>query len=106
MTRALSAEIRIGRRSNRRRNPDSTALVEHRVVDVVLAVPQHFVAPVWRRRLHLRALSRWRVRVANGQLHPCRFVVSRIEDWNETLTELHRTIDETVRIDGRIAPIS
>ncbi len=53
MVRTLAAEIEVSRRAHRGCDPNTPKFVEHRIVDVVLAVPNRFVAPVGRRLRHI-----------------------------------------------------
>src|SRR5947208_1443964 len=46
MARSVFAEIRIGRRTYGGSNPHSTFFIDHRIVDVVPAGPDRFLAPV------------------------------------------------------------
>ena len=64
MVRALLAEVRIGRRADARGEPDLALLVVHRIVRRGLAVPDHLLAPVGRRRQRI-VLRRRRLRIAH-----------------------------------------
>ena len=104
MARSLLAEIGVLRRTHGGRDPDAALLVEHRVVDVVLAGPDHFLAPVRRRRGHLRRRRR-RVRIANRQLDLSRLVAVGIEHRQVVGAQFERAVDRPVRVERGIAAI-
>ena len=79
MARSVFAEGRVVGRAHRRRDPNAPLLVEHRVVHVVLAGPEDFVAPI-RRRLRHRRVRRLRVGIAHRQRYFARRVMDRIEN--------------------------
>ena len=79
MIRSGLAEIGIRRRAAPRTVIQTRPLlVEHRVVDVVVAVPRRLAAEVQRRRRHLLRRHRRR-RIAHGQRHAADRVVHGIE---------------------------
>ena len=104
VARALLAEVRVLERPHRRGDPHAAALVEHRVVDVVLAGPDDVAAPV-RRRLHHRRRRRRRVRIADGQRHLADRVAHRIEHRQVVGAQLEGAVDQAVGVERRIAPI-
>ena len=104
MARALFALRRVGRRPDRRREPDPPLVIEHRVVHVVLAGPDRLVGPVRRRLRHRRARRR-RVGVADGQRHAARGVGDRIQHRRVIGTQLERPVHRPVRVDARISPV-
>ena len=85
-----------------RRRPHATLLVHREAVDRRLAVPDHFVAPVRRRRHWRRIRGARRLRIANGQLHLARRVVRRIDDGQVIATLFERSVDGAVGVHGRI----
>ena len=104
MTRSRLAVVRILRRAHRRRDPDTALFIEHRIVDVVLARPDHLLVPVRRRSEHLRR-GRWCVRIADGELHLVDRVLRRIEDGQVIGAQLESAVDGPVRVHGGVAPI-
>ena len=104
MRRSFLAECRILRRPHRGSEPQAALLVEHRVVDVVLAGPDRFFAVVRRRRGHLRR-GRRRIGIANGQRNLADGVGLRIEHRHVVRAELERAIEQAVRVEGGIAAI-
>ena len=104
MRRSLFAEIRIRRRSHGGRDPHAPLFVEHRIVDIVLAGPDGLVAPVRRRRRHLRRRGR-RARIAHGQLHLADRVADRIENGQVVGAELQRSVDEAVGVERGIPSV-
>ena len=90
-------------RPHRRRDPHAALLVEHRVVDVVLAGPDRLVAPVRRGRGHLRRCRR-RVRIAHvSGTFPA--VAVRIEHRHVVGAQLERAVERPVGVHRRIAAI-
>ncbi len=105
MARSLFAVVRVVRRAHGRRDPDPALGIEHGIVHVVLAVPDHFVAPVGRGLLHHRPLGRLRFRIANGQLHLTCRVVHRVENREVIRAELQRPEERSRGVDRRIPAI-
>ena len=91
-------------RPHRGGEPQAALLVEHRVVDVVLAGPDRFVAPVGRRRGHLRR-GRRRIGIANGQRNLADGVGLRIEHRHVVGAQLERAIERAVGVQRRVAAI-
>ena len=104
MTRSFFAEIRIGRRPHSGGQPHTALLVEHRIVDVVLAGPDRFFAPV-RRRLRHRGRCCGRARIAHGQRNAADRVADRIEHRQIVGAQLQRSVDETVRVERGIPSV-
>ena len=104
MARSFLAVGRIVTRPHGGGNPHAALLVEHRVVNVVLARPEHLAVPVRRRLQHHRTRRR-RLRIAHRQLDLARHVFHGIQNGEVVVAELERAVDGTVRVDRRIAPI-
>ena len=104
MARALLALRWVRCGPDRRRQPDSPLVIEHRVVDVVLARPDHFVCPV-RRRLRHRRVRRRSVGVAHCQRNLARGVGDRVQHRNVVGTQFERAVHRPVRIDARIPAV-
>ena len=85
-----------------RGEPDAAVLVEHRVVDVRLAVPDRLVAPVGRGRQR-RSRRYGGVGIAHRHRHLTGSVGHRIEHRHVVRARLERAVDRAVRVDGRIA---
>ncbi len=85
-----------------RRGPHATLLIHREAVDRRLAVPDHFVAPVRRRRQRRRIRGARRLRIANRQLHLARRVVRRIDDGQVIAALFERSVDGAVGVHGRI----
>src|SRR5262245_37185305 len=81
MVRAFLAEVRIGRRTYPRSEPDPSLFIHHRVVITGLAIPDRFGSPVWRGR-HRVCLGRRRLRIADWHFYFGRRMRHRIEDWH------------------------
>ena len=105
MRRALLAERRIVGRTHGGGDPHATLLIDHRVVDVRLTGPQHGVAPVSRRRTGGRTGGDRRRGVAHGERHACHGVVHGIEHGQVVGAQLQRAVEQTVRVDARVAPV-
>ena len=88
-------------RSDRRREPDSSLVIEHRIVDVVLAGPDHLVGPVWRRLRHCRAR---RGVFGSRSMAPAR-VSDRIQHRDVVGAQFERSVNRPVRIDARISAV-
>src|SRR5262245_56548604 len=104
MARPSLAVVRIVERTDRRRDPHAAFFVEHRVVNVVLALPDRLAAPV-RRWLRHRGGSWRRIRIADRQLDRAGDVLYWIEDRQVVGAELQRAVKGTVRVDRRVAAI-
>ena len=104
MTRPFLAESWVVGHANSGGEPHAAALVEHRVVHVVAAGPDHFRAPVRRRRRHLRRRAR-RFRIANRQRNLALGVPHGIEHRHVVRTQLECAVDRTIGVDRRIAAI-
>ena len=104
MRRTFLAEIGIRRGAHGRRDPDAPFFIKHRVVDIVLARPDRFFAPVRRRLRHRRRRGRC-LRIANGELHLAGGVVNGIEHGQIVGTQLERSVDQTVRVERGIATV-
>ena len=102
--RALPAERGVVRRTHGRGQPDAPPLVEHRVVHVVFAVPEHFVAVVGRGRGHVGG-GRLRLRIPDGKRNLAGGVAHRIEHRNVVGALLQRPVDGTVGVHGRIPAV-
>ena len=102
--RALPAERGVVRRTHGRGQPDAPPLVEHRVVHVVPAVPEHFVAVVGRGRGHVGG-GRLRRRIPDGKRNLAGGVAHRIEHRNVVGALLQRPVDGTVGVHGRIPAV-
>ena len=106
MRRSRLAERRIVGRTHGRRDPHASLLVEHRVVDVVLARPERVVAPVRRRRAGRRTrrrLASFGSRTVSGTRLDR--VVHRIEHGEIVGAQLERAVDQAVRVERRVAPV-
>ena len=86
-----------------RRGPHATLLVHGEAVHGGLAVPDHFVAPVRRRRRRRRVRRARRLRIANDQLDLARRVPRRIDDRPVIAALFQRAVDGTVGVHGGIA---
>ena len=104
VARALLALSGVRGGPDRRREPDPSLVIEHRIVHVVLAGPDHLVGPV-RRRLRHRRAGRRRVRVADGQRHLARGVGDRIQHRHVVGAQFERAVNRPVGIDARIPPV-
>ena len=104
MRRALLTEGGILGRPHRRGQPQASPLVEHRVVHVVLAGPDRFFTEVRGGRRHLRR-GRRRARVAHVKRNLADGVRLRIEHRDVVGAQLERAVQQTVRIDRRLAAI-
>src|SRR5262245_7182644 len=81
MVRPFLTEVRIGRRTHPRGEPDPSLFVHHRIVIAGLAVPDGFGSPVWRGR-HRRLLGRRRLWIADRHFYLGRRMRHWIEDWH------------------------
>ena len=105
MIGALPAPRRRRVRTNARRQPDAALLVHPRIVDVGVAVPDRFRAPIGRLGELRQVLRRRRLGVAPFGLDQAGLVVDGIEPRDEVRARFGRSVDQTVRIDGRIAAV-
>src|SRR5262249_22526534 len=80
MGRALLAEIRVGEGSHGGCDPDPAIFIKHRIVDVVLAGPDHLVAPIGRRLRHVGTDWR-RVWVTYSKGYSVQGMSNRIQYW-------------------------
>ena len=104
MARPLLAQVRVVRRAHRGGDPHPPLVIEHRVVDVVPARPEDFIAPVGRGLRHLR-IRRLGIRVPDRQLDLARRVVRRIQHGEVIGAQLQRTVDRSVGVDGGVPPV-
>ncbi len=102
MVRSLPAEIRIGRWADARSEPDLTLLVIHRIVCRGLAVPDHLLAPVGRRRKRI-VLRRRCLRITHRHAEGRRLVAHRIKHRDDVGRVLDRAIDQAVGVQCRLA---
>src|SRR5690242_12994939 len=105
MTRAFLAKRWIIRGTYRGGDPDAALLVHHRVVDVVLARPDGLGTPVDRWRAVVRSRGRLSGGIANSERHTSNGVVHWIEHRQIIRAQLRRAIDQTIRVQRRIASI-
>ena len=104
MRRPGLAVVRVVERAHRRRDPDASLLVQHRVVHVVLALPDRLAAPVRRRMRHRRRCRRC-VGIAHCQFDGTRHVLHRVEHRQVVGAQLERAVERAVGIDRRVAAI-
>ena len=105
MTRTRLAERGVLRRTNTRRDPDTTLSVEHRVVHVGLAVPDRLRPPIRRRDGHL-LLRHWAgARVTECDWDTTRRMSLRIEHRHVVGACLEHGVERTIRIHSWIAAI-
>ena len=80
-------------------------LVEHRIVDVVLARPERFVAPIGRRCARIRPRRRLGRRIAHGERNAADRVAHRVEHREIVAAQLERAVEQSVRVERRVAPV-
>src|SRR6266487_2507242 len=105
MARPRLADVRVIGRAYGGGEPHAPALVQHRVVHVVLAGPDDFAAPVERRLRHAGPGGWLRSGIAHRKRHPARRVTRGIEDGQVVRAQLQRAVDLPVRVDRGIAPV-
>src|SRR5687768_8662291 len=105
MARTRLAEGWIVGRTHLRRDPDAALLVEHRVVRVCAARPDRLSAPIRRGPRYLRRRRGRSARVAQRD----RDAAYRIRLWVQyrhvVRALLEHAVNQTVRVEGRIAPV-
>src|SRR5262245_108660 len=74
-------------------NPDSPLPIEHRIVDVGLAMPDGFVPPIWRRRRDLVICTRWRIRITHRHFHLARRGTHWVEHWQIVNAEFSSSVN-------------
>ena len=102
VVRPVQAHRRVVGAAHPRGEPDAAGLIEHRVVDVGLAVPDRLVPPVGRGRQR-RARRDRRVGVAHRHRHLGGGVGHRIEHRHVVRARLERAVDRAVGVDRRVA---
>jgi hypothetical protein len=105
MRRSLFAESGICGRPHCGRDPHPSFFIEHRIVYVVLAGPEHLIPPELRRLRHPLARGRLGARIAHGQRHAAGGVAHGIQHRQIVGAELERAVDRAVRIQAGIPPI-
>src|SRR6476661_4289005 len=98
MLRSLLAKGGILRRANPRGEPNTSLLVEHRVVHASLAVPDDFVPPVRRRRRGV-ILGGRRLWIAYRHPDLSCLVIDRVQDRKEISALLRSSKDQAVGVD-------
>src|ERR1700676_302807 len=81
MARAFVAESRVFAAADSGSNPQATLPIEHRIVNIGLAVPDRFVAPVRRRRNNFIVCTRWRFRITHAEFHLAGRRPHRVKGW-------------------------
>src|SRR3989442_2319740 len=105
MARAFFTERWIFARADSGGNPDSTLRIEHRIVDIGLAVPDGFVPPIRRRRRNLVVCARWSLRIANWHSKLIRYSAHWIEDRQIINAEFGSAVDGSIGVQCGIALI-
>src|SRR5882757_4158972 len=82
--------------------PDAALVVEHRVVDVGLAIPDLFISPIGRRRGNVIVLGGRSCGIAHLRLDLAPGVTHGIKGWNEIRTFLGRAVESSSGVEPRI----